>query len=194
MEISWEQMISAAGDCDSDSCTSWESVAASEDGQSDEWDVLSAVGSVQSIDSSNRDDGLDAPTSYKDVLLRSKAWAINKVVTPVIKPWSPAPWKITALHVLPATPQARNIEPSNGKDGSALNAESIRDGVKQCRGGRQERMFKGNEKHGHKYVPSWYSDAGISMYLKPALEKKKHRHRQRKGKRSLKSLCGIDAA
>lgn len=193
MEISWEQTLTAAGDCDSDSCSSWESVAASEDERGDEWAVVSDVGSVQSIDSSNHsDDERDVRISYKDVLLRSKVWALHNVVTPVIKSRRPAPWINTELLVLPVIPKVRVDTKSADKNNrSMFDAESIRDGVKQCRGGRQERMFKGNEKLARKNDPSWYSERYYG--LSPEREKKEHRRRHRKGKRALKARCGTDS-
>jgi hypothetical protein len=177
MEVSWEQMLKAADDFESDSCSSWESVAVSEDERTSEWDVVSEVGSVQSITSSNSNER-DVHISYKDVLLRMKARVGSETNIPVVKARSREPRRNVTLRVMPVTEKPRvDREPAKDDDGIMFDAESMRDGVKQCRGGSQKHMFKGNRRQEHKNLPSWYSG-----WLSPENEKERHRHRHRKGK------------
>mmetsp|Transcript_35476 Transcript_35476/g.77697 ORF Transcript_35476/g.77697 Transcript_35476/m.77697 type:complete len:193 (-) Transcript_35476:42-620(-) len=191
MEITWEQMLKAADDFESDSCSSWESVAVSEDERSSEWDVVSEVGSVQSVASTNSNER-DVHISYKDVLLRMKARVGSEPIIPVVKSKSRGPWRNVTLLVMPVTTKPRvDRKPIKDDGGIMFDAESMRDGVKQCRGGSQKQMFKGTRRQEHKDFPSWYSD--WLYFLPPEKEKERHRHRHRKGKRCLKSVGTIGA-
>lgn len=177
--------MNAAGDCDTDSCSSWESVVAASDDHSActaDWDVLPKVKSVQSISSSSTC-SYSYRDSYRDVLL-----GLSMLTARHMHNMSKPPTKSRSKKVTFAVPCDSVKHGTTSKDNkdTEFDADSLRDGVKQFR----RRNQKGNQKDKHHSfgAPRWYKQS--YEYGTPKFEKKKFKRRNRKGKRSIKSACG----